>query len=126
MQQRSREEERIRADHLLSLIFCGVTGFNVVLLYYHAVEGHWGWFTLILLVCVLFPLLVPYFNLIRAIQEGRVEVRERWREPASLAIGAIDAIAILSHWPEALIDVSWVSAFIIGTAAAFLLVVQSR
>ena len=43
-----------------------------------------------------------------------------------MAIGAIDSIAILSHWPGALIDVSWVSAFIIGTAAAFFLVVQSR
>jgi 8-oxo-dGTP pyrophosphatase MutT (NUDIX family) len=31
-----------------------------------------------------------------------------------MVIGAIDRIAILSHWPEALIDVSWVSTFLIG------------
>ena len=31
-----------------------------------------------------------------------------------MVIGAIDCIAILSHWPEALIDVSWVSTFLIG------------
>lgn len=124
MQLRSHQHERIRADHLLGLLFCGVTGFNLVLLYNHAIERNWGWFTLILLVCVLFPALIPYFNLIQAFREGRL--KKRWQEPFSVAIGAIDSIAILNHWPDALIDVSWVSAFIIGTAAAFLLVVQSR
>jgi len=43
-----------------------------------------------------------------------------------MVIGAIDRIAILSHWAEALIDVSWVSTFLIGSAAAFLLVVRSH
>ncbi|HZY30189.1 MAG TPA: hypothetical protein VFF86_00965 [Candidatus Methylomirabilis sp.] len=124
MQQRSRQDERLRADHLLGLVFCCVTGFNLVLLYHHALEGNWGWFTLILLVCVLFPGVVPYLNLVQALREGRF--RGRWREPTAVMIGAIDSIAILSHWPEALINVSWVSTFLIGSAAAFLLVVQSR
>ncbi len=124
MQKGSQERERLRGDHLLGLVFCAVTGFNLVLLYNHAVEGHWGWLTLILFVCVLFPGLVPYFNLIEAFREGRL--KRRWQEPFAMIIGAIDSIAILSHWPDALIDVSWVSAFIIGTSAAFLLVVQSR
>ena len=31
-----------------------------------------------------------------------------------MVIGAIDCIAILSHWPERLTDVSWVSTFLIG------------
>lgn len=31
-----------------------------------------------------------------------------------MVIGAIDRIVILSHWPEALTDVSWVSTFLIG------------
>ncbi len=124
MQERSSPDERLRADHLLGLVFCGVTGFNLVLLYNHAVEANWGWFTLVLLVCVLFPGVVPYFNLIRAFREGHL--MRRWQEPFAVVIGAIDSIAILSHWPDALIDVSWVSAFLIGTAAAFLLVVQSR
>ena len=124
MQQQSHQHKQIRADHLLGLLFCGVTGFNLVLLYNHAIERNWGWFTLILLVCVLFPALVPYFNLIQAFQEGHL--KKRWQEPFAMVIGAIDSIAILNHWPDALIDVSWVSAFIIGTAAAFLLVVQSR
>jgi len=43
-----------------------------------------------------------------------------------MVIGAIDCIAILSQWPEALINVSWVSTFLIGSAAAFPLVVESR
>lgn len=43
-----------------------------------------------------------------------------------MVVGAIDRIGILSHWPEALTDVSWVSTFLIGSAAAFLLFVQSR
>jgi len=43
-----------------------------------------------------------------------------------MVIGAIHRIAILSQWPEALTDVSWVSTFLIGSATAFLLVVQSR
>lgn len=124
MQQQSHQHERIRADHLLGLLFCSVTGFNLVLLYNHAVERNWGWFTIILLVCVLLPALVPYFNLIQAFQEGRL--KKRWQEPFAVVIGAIDSIAILNHWPDALIDVSWVSAFIVGTSAAFLLVVQSR
>jgi len=124
MQQQRHQHEQIRADHLLGLLFCGVTGFNLVLLYNHAIKGNWGWFTLILLVCVLFPALVPYFNLNQAFREGRL--KRRWQEPFAVAIGAIDSIAILNHWPDALIDVSWVSAFIIGTAAAFLLVIQSR
>ena len=124
MQKPISQDERLRADHLLGLVFCGITGFNLVLLYNHAVEANWGWFALILLVCVLFPGVVPYFNLIRAFREGRL--KRRWQEPFAVAIGAIDSIAILSHWPDALIDVSWVSAFLIGTSAAFLLVVQSR
>ena len=124
MQQRTSQDEQLRANHLLGLVFCGVTGFNLVLLYNHAVERNWGWFTLILLVCVLFPGLVPYFNLIHAFREGHL--RRRWQEPFAVIIGAIDSIAILNHFPDALIDVSWVSAFLIGTAAAFLLVVQSR
>ena len=124
MQHPSRQEERLRADHLLGLVFCGVAGFNLVLLYNHAVEGHWGWFTLIFVVCVLFPGVIPYFNLSQAFQERRL--KGRWQEVAAALIGAIDSIAILHHWPEALIDISWVSAFMIGTAAAFLLVVQSR
>ncbi len=124
MKRDDPHDERLRADHLLGLVFCAVTGFNLVLLYNHAVEGHWGWFTLILLVCVVFPGLVPYFNLIQAFREGRL--RRRWQEPFATIIGAIDSVAILSHWPDALIDVSWVSAFLIGTAAAFFLVVQSR
>lgn len=124
MQHWSQQDERVRADHLLGLVFCSVTGFNLVLLYRHATEGNWGWFTLIFFVCVLFPALVPYFNLIRAFREGGL--KRRWQEPFAMAIGALDSIAILSHWPDALIDVSWVSAFIIGTAAAFLLVVRSR
>ncbi len=124
MKLERHQDERLRADHLLGLVFCGVTGFNLVLLFNHAVERNWGWFTLILLVCVLFPGLVPYFNLIQAFREGRLG--RRWQEPFAVVIGAIDSIAILNHWPDALIDVSWVSAFLIGTAAAFLLVVQSR
>lgn len=124
MQERSSHNERLRANHLLGLVFCGVTGFNLVLLFNHAIEGNWGWFTLILLVCVLFPGLIPYFNLIQAFREGRL--RKRWQEPFAALIGAIDSIAILNHFPDAIIDVSWVSAFLIGTAAAFLLVVQSR
>lgn len=43
-----------------------------------------------------------------------------------MVVGAIDRIGILSHWSQALTDVSWVSTFLIGTAAAFLLLVQSR
>jgi len=43
-----------------------------------------------------------------------------------VVIGAIDRIVVLSHWPEVLTDVAWVSTFLIGSAAAFLLVVQSR
>jgi hypothetical protein len=43
-----------------------------------------------------------------------------------MVIGAIDRIVILSHRPEALTDVSRVFIFPIGSAAAFLLVVQSR
>ncbi len=124
MKLERHQDERRRAGHLLGLVFCGVTGFNLVLLFNHAVERNWGWFTLILLVCVLFPGLVPYFNLIQAFREGRLG--RRWQEPFAVVIGAIDSIAILNHWPDALIDVSWVSAFLIGTAAAFLLVVQSR
>jgi hypothetical protein len=124
MQRKSQQDERIRADDLVGLIFCAVTGFNLILLYYHAIEGSWGWFTLILLVCVLFPGLVPYFNFVQALREGRL--KRRWQEPFAVVIGSIDSIAILHHWPDALIDVSWVSTFIIGTAAAFLLVIQSR
>jgi len=124
MKLERQQDERLRADHLLGLVFCGVTGFNLVLLFNHAVERNWGWLTLILLVCVLFPGLVPYFNLIQAFREGRLG--RRWQEPFAVIIGAVDSIAILSHWPDALIDVSWVSVFLIGTAAAFLLVVQSR
>lgn len=124
MKGQPHQDERVRANHLVGLIFCSVTGFNLVLLYNHAIQGNWGWFTLLLLVCVLFPGLVPYFNLAQALREGRL--RRRWQEPVGVVIGAIDSIAILSHWPGALIDVSWVSTFIIGTAAAFFLVVQSR
>ena len=124
MKARSTLDEGLRADHLLGLVFCSVTGFNLVLLYEHAIVRNWGWFTLILVVCVLFPGVVPYFNLIQAFREGRL--KRRWQEPFAVIIGAIDSIAILSHWPDALIDVSWVSAFLIGTAAAFLLVIQSR
>jgi hypothetical protein len=124
MKERPRQDEHVRVDHLVGVIFCGVTGFNAVLLYNHAIQGNWGWFTLILLVCVLFPGLVPYFNLVQALREGRL--KRRWQEPLGVVIGAIDSAAILSHWPGALVDVSWVSAFIIGTAAAFFLVVQSR
>ncbi len=124
MKLRYNQDERLRADHLLGLVFCGVTGFNLVLLFNHGVERNWGWFTLILLVCVLFPGLVPYFNLIQAFREGHL--RRRWQEPFAVIIGAIDSMAILNHWPDALIDVSWVSAFLIGTATAFFLVVQSR
>jgi len=43
-----------------------------------------------------------------------------------MVIGAIDRIVIPSHRPEALTDVSWVSTFLIGSAAAFLPVVRSR
>ena len=43
-----------------------------------------------------------------------------------MVIGAIDCIAILSQWSEALINVSWISTFLIGSAAAFPLVVQLR
>lgn len=124
MGEQPQQDERVRADHLVGLVFCSVTGFNLVLLYNHAIHGNWGWFTLILLVCVFFPGLVPYFNLVQALRGGRL--RRRWQEPLGLVIGAIDSIAILSHWPDALIDLSWVSAFIIGTAAAFFLLVQSR
>ncbi|MDE2180130.1 MAG: hypothetical protein KGL31_08355 [candidate division NC10 bacterium] len=124
MKERPRQDEHVRVDHLVGVIFCSVTGFNAVLLYNHAIQGNWGWFTLILLVCVLFPGLVPYFNLVQALREGRL--KRRWQEPLGVVIGAIDSIAILSHWPGALVDVSWVSTFIIGTAAAFFLVVQSR
>ncbi len=124
MKLERRRDERLRADHLLGLVFCGVSGFNLVLLFNHAVERNWGWFTLILLVCVLFPGLVPYFNLVQAFREGLL--RRSWQEPFAVIIGAIDSMAILNHWPDALIDVSWISAFLIGTAAAFLLVVQSR
>lgn len=124
MQQRSPQGERLRANHLLGLFFCCVAGFNLVLLYFHALEGNWAWFAMILLVCVLFPGIVPYLNLIQALREGRL--KGSWREAAAVVIGAIDSIAILSHWPGALIDVSWVSTFLIGSAAAFLLVVQSR
>lgn len=124
MQESSQPEERIRAAHLLGLVFCAVTGFNLILLYRHAIEGNWAWFILILLVCVLFPGLVPYFNLVQALREGHL--KRRWQEPFAVIIGAVDSIAILSHWPDALVDVSWVSTFLIGTAAAFLLVIHSR
>jgi hypothetical protein len=43
-----------------------------------------------------------------------------------MVVGAIDRVGILSHWSQALTDVSWVSTFLIGSAAAFLPVVQSR
>lgn len=124
MPQPSHQDAQIRGDLLLGLVFCAVTGFNLVLLFHHATKGNWGWFTLILLVCVLFPGLVPYFNFVRAVREGRL--KNRWQEPFALIIGAFDSVAILSHWPDALIDVSWVSTFIIGTAAAFLFVVHSQ
>jgi hypothetical protein len=124
MQERSRQDERLRANHLLGLLFCCVTGFNLVLLYRHALAGNWGWFMLILPVCVLFPGIIPYLNLVQAFREGRL--KRWWREPVAILIGGIDSIAILSHWPEALIDVSWISTFIIGSAAAFLLVAQPR
>src|SRR5574337_461714 len=124
MKEQPRKDARVRAGQLVGLIFCSVAGFNLVLLYNHAIQGNWGWFTIILLVCVLFPGLVPYFNLVQALREGGL--KRRWQEPFGMAIGAIDSVAILSHWPDALIDVSWVSTFIIGTAAAFFLIVQSR
>lgn len=69
MEEQPHKDERVRADRLVGLIFCSVAGFNLVLLYNHAIEGNWGWFTLVLLVCVLFPSLVPYFNLIQALRE---------------------------------------------------------
>lgn len=90
------KDERMRADRLVGLIFCGVAGSNLVLLYNHVIEGKGDWFIFVLLVCVLFPGLVPYFNLVQAILEGRL--KRRW----------------------------WVSTSIIGTAAAFSLVVQWR
>lgn len=43
-----------------------------------------------------------------------------------MAIGADDYIAVPNHWPAALIDVSRVSAFLFGSAAAFLPLVRSR
>jgi hypothetical protein len=121
---RSQQDERLRADRLLALVFCGVTGFNAVLLYHHAVEGTWGWLIILLVVGVVFPGLIPYAHVIQALRRGRL--RERWREAAAASIGAIDSMAILTHWPDALIDVSWVSAFIIGTLAAFVLVSYAR
>ena len=124
MQQRSRQDERLRANHLLGLFFCCVTGFNLVLLYPHALEGNWGWFALISLVCVLCPGIIPYLNVIQAFREGRL--KRSWREASAMVIGAIDSAAILNRWPEALIDVSWISTFLIGGVAAFFLVVQSR
>ncbi|MDE2059635.1 MAG: hypothetical protein KGL31_08060 [candidate division NC10 bacterium] len=124
MKEQPRKDERFRVEHLVGLIFCSVAGFNLVLLYNHAIRGNWGWFIIVLLVCVLFPGLIPYFNLVRALREG--DLMLRWQEPFGVAVGAIDSVAILSHWPDALIDVSWVSTFIIGTAAAFFLIVQSR
>jgi len=42
-----------------------------------------------------------------------------------MVVGAIDRIGILSQWREALINVSWVSTFLTGSAAAFRPLVQS-
>lgn len=52
MEGQPHKDERVRVEHLVGLIFCSVAGFNLVLLYNHAIEGNGGWFTLVLLVCV--------------------------------------------------------------------------
>ena len=57
MKEQPRKDERVRAKDLVGLIFCSVAGFNVVLLYHHAIQGTWGWFTIILLGASCFPVL---------------------------------------------------------------------
>lgn len=112
-----------RADFLLGLFLAAVTGFNLVLVYKHAVAGDLGWFLAILVLGVLIPGTIPFMNFARAAKMGVLP--SRWRDLVAAGIGAMDSLAILAHWPKALEDLSWVSIFIIGSILAFILLSQT-
>lgn len=118
--ERSKES---RADFLLGLFLSAVTGFNLVLVYKHAIVGDLGWLVAILILGVLIPGAIPFMNFARAARMGIVY--SRWRDLVAAGIGAMDSSAILAHWPKALEDLSWVSIFIIGSVLAFILLAQT-
>lgn len=120
---RLQHSEGARAEFLLSLLLAAVTGFNLVLLYKNALAGQLGWVILIFVAGVLIPGTIPVKNLVWAIKKG--DLPSRWRDLAAAGIGAMDCLAILAHWPEALEDISWVSVFIIGSLLAFFVLTQT-
>ncbi len=107
-----------RGGFILNLFLSAVTGFNLVLLYKHAVQRNTGWFILILLIGFLLPGAMPFANAMDAVRRG--EILRHWREPLACLIGAVDCWAVLTRWPEGLEDLSWVSLYIIASAMAFL------
>lgn len=112
-----------RADFLLGLFLSAVMGFNLVLVYKHAMAGDLGWFLAILVLGVLIPGTIPFMNFARAAKMGIIH--SRWRDLVAAGIGAMDSLAILAHWPKALEHLSWVSIFIIGSVLAFILLAQT-
>jgi len=120
---RLQHSEGARAEFLLGLLLAAVTGFNLILLYKNVLAGQLGWVILIFVVGVLIPGTIPVMNVVWALKKG--DLPSRWRDLAAAGIGAMDSLAILAHWPEALEDISWVSVFIIGSLLAFFVLTQT-
>lgn len=115
--------EEDRPQYILRLFLTAVTGFNIVLASAQALEGNWGWVLTLVVVGVLVPGMIPFIRLIQSYKEGIIPLS--WRELLAFAIGAIDAMAIITRWSDGLEVTSWVSVFLISSLLAFLLLAES-
>jgi hypothetical protein len=114
--------EEDRPQFLIRLFLTAVTGFNVVLGSAQALEGNWGWVITLGVVGVLVPGMIPFLRLMQRYKDGTIPLS--WRELLAFAIGAVDAVAIITRWSDGLEVTSWVSVFLISSLLAFLLLAE--
>lgn len=126
MDQREKKQvvrlEEDRPQFLIRLFLTAVTGFNLVLATAQAFAGNWGWVTTLGVVGVLVPGMIPFLRLMQHYKEGIIPLS--WRELLAFAIGAVDAVAIITRWSDGLEVTSWVSVFLISSLLAFMLLAE--